>query len=106
MFAMTRGFGGVVLRLLAAGAGIDIEGASPVGAVFHGASESTGPLGRENRRWIEKTHQVPDLSLDATRRFRSAAIRSGQGRRGRCDLDGCGVLRGALPAGGGIRAAV
>jgi len=50
MVAITRGFGGVVLRLLAAGAGIDIEGASPVAAVFHGASESTGALVRENRR--------------------------------------------------------
>src|SRR5260221_13315939 len=106
MVASVRGSGGVGLRLFHPRAGNHIEGASSTAVDVDRAPEGTGTLVRENHRRIEGPHQMPDLSVDATRRLRSATLRPGQGRGSRCDLDGRGLLRGPLSAGGGLRTAV
>src|SRR5512140_261175 len=88
MVASARRVCGIALRLLCAGAGNNPEGAPSAAAVLYGARESPGTLVRETHRRIEGPHQVPDLSVDATRRLGAAVVRPGQGWRGGRDLDG------------------
>src|SRR5258708_3617624 len=105
LVASARVFGGVAVRVFGSGAGNHFESAPSAAAVFDRTPESAGTVVCENHRRIQKPHQVPDLSVDATRRFRAAALRSGQGRRGGRNLDGRGLFGGAFSGGGTTRAA-